>query len=515
MKIWVLLSIIIFGLCILFAPRLPFTDYPDWIYQGNILHGIISSDPLFIGAFRIVSPFVPNSVVTIVIGLLSFIITPDMAGRILVFVSALIMYLGLKGIYGNKNQLISEALAIIFTPAVFLFMGFISFYLGLGLFLVLVSWLRPSTKHLVTILKYSFSLILLYYIHFMVFFLACFWFLMKSLFFKDENTPGLKDLLPGYSATGLLTFLYLISISSAPSGDTILSYHPLSKIISFFTSLSIFYEFNDSSNFPALLVIIALNLIWVISFLYLLLYSAKGRISEIARNSKFVFGAVCFLLGLAMPLLVNGFGYNSEMRFYWIGVMFTTGAIFADPIKMPGKVKNLLVLVAILTITAKSAQIVFKGIDDSKFEAEISAIIPINESFQPVMISYEFPEYYPYRPGIQKRIATLCQHISDINRVPIYVYLNRHEIYRDIFMTGMIRSRYAPCDVRAFIEDTNASWGDECSKLLFICSSGFTEPFIKILAERFNIIKESPKFILASPKMTQQTKTKAAEGMVR
>jgi hypothetical protein len=514
MRKLIIISLFIFGLCIFIAPRLPFMDYPDWIYQGNIFHGFLSSDPLFISQFMIVSPFVPNSLVTVLIGVLAFVVSPDLAGRILVFISALIMFLGLKELYGNKNNLLAESLALIFMPAVFLFMGLISFYLGLGLFLMFVTQLKPSRKRGITFLKYTISLLILYYIHFLPFFLFSLWLLMKSLFFRDENTPHFIELIPGFLLTSVLTLLYIHSASSSPSGSTILTFNVLGKVAGFFNSLSIFYEFNDLSSLPVLTVIIALNLIWMISFILLIACWIRGRLRKVTKSPKFVFGAVCLIIGTAMPLLINGFGYNSELRFYWIGLMFIAGATLGASNIKSNKAAYLIAFLALFTISWRSIILVTKGIEGRKFEATVSSIMPYNESFQLVMVPYSLPEYYPFRPGIQRKMAALCQHVSEINRMPLYLYLDRHEVYRGIFKTGIIRSKYPPCDIKALLDGSSSYAGDDCSKFLFICPRGFTEPFRAILAKRFSIINEGPNFILASPISAQPAVDESSTGNV-
>ncbi len=122
----------------------PLSDFPDWIYQGYVFSGFIRARPL--AGFAVRSCPVPDTTLTVILGVLDLVFAPEAAGKI-VLCLALILFAG-GSIYLFKRAGISEHSPVMYAPLVLMtgalfFGGQIAFLLGLGIFFVFSGYLIP------------------------------------------------------------------------------------------------------------------------------------------------------------------------------------------------------------------------------------------------------------------------------------------------------------------------------------------------------------------------------------
>jgi hypothetical protein len=122
----------------------PLSDFPDWIYQGYVFSGFIRARPL--PGFAVRSYPVPDTTLTVILGVLDLVFAPEAAGKI-VLCLALILFAG-GSIYLFKCAGISERSPIMYAPLVLMtgtwfFGGQIAFLLGLAIFFVFSGYLIP------------------------------------------------------------------------------------------------------------------------------------------------------------------------------------------------------------------------------------------------------------------------------------------------------------------------------------------------------------------------------------
>ena len=117
------LSAIIFLLSIFLAPRVPFQDYADWIYQANVYKGLLVSDPVMTNNFSLNPHVVPNSAATVIMGLLNFVMSADYAGKTFVIITFILLVFGLKSLFvkGCRSDILAISLALIFAASIFFF----------------------------------------------------------------------------------------------------------------------------------------------------------------------------------------------------------------------------------------------------------------------------------------------------------------------------------------------------------------------------------------------------------
>lgn len=120
----------------------PFVDYPDWVYQGSLFHGVLSGHPPAGYALKLYP--VPNSVTTVGIGLLGTLLPWAWAGKVWIC-----LYLALasfstwalaSSLKLREWRLISTLPAIVFLNLDFWY-GHISFEIGMCLVMLLLSML--------------------------------------------------------------------------------------------------------------------------------------------------------------------------------------------------------------------------------------------------------------------------------------------------------------------------------------------------------------------------------------
>ena len=147
---WMYFAAVMLGyaLIVLLARTPPaFVDYPDWVYQGALFHGVLTGHP--VAGYALKHYPVPNATTTVGIGLLNLVLRWDWAGKIWVCV-----YLGLA-LFASwtlaKALRVSDwRLAVSLPALVFLNLNFwygeISFEMGLCLVMILWSMLIRRTS---------------------------------------------------------------------------------------------------------------------------------------------------------------------------------------------------------------------------------------------------------------------------------------------------------------------------------------------------------------------------------
>lgn len=152
-------ALIIFGSA--YPPA--FVDYPDWAYQGALFHKYLSHHA--VSGYRLKHYPVPNSLTTVGIGLLNYVVDWNLAAKIWIcvyFLSALFAtYVFLSAIKENSAWSLFVVPGAVFLNLNFWF-GHISFELGMCFFLILTSILL---KQMQSRWIHAFLLSLLYFTH--------------------------------------------------------------------------------------------------------------------------------------------------------------------------------------------------------------------------------------------------------------------------------------------------------------------------------------------------------------
>ena len=499
MRKLIYLSALIFLLSILIAPRIPFQDYPDWIYQAKVFKEILTSSPQYISEFSIRPPVVPNSAVTVIMGYMNFIFSPDIAGRIIVVIDFLLIFFVLRKIFkiGEVSVSIAESLSLLFTLSVYFFYGFLSFNLGLGLFLLVALYPLASANRKIGILIYALIFLGLYYIHFIILFVTVSTLLAFRLILKKHKYPNIKYTLLSLLPVIVLYTFYLLGPSRDLASQTIWKYNIAGKIIAYINSVSIIYRFNDFSSNSEVLFFAGLNIILLVGLISFLYAQAKGKFREVLVHEYSIIGYAFWVGALLTPFQIAGFGYKGD-RFFWIGFIFIILATLAlsRPYSI-SKTRMAVIIVSIITVV-RSLTLLIQGYDDYGVESRLRTAIPRDTLFSSYMVKYDYPEYFPDRGWFRKIMDKSFPSVVTAHRIPIYLFMERDQIFKGIFKTGIIKVSSADCDPMKVLRGGNIQNSPECQNLLFMSPGGIGENLISETKLRFRNVVLDKEFLYAS-----------------
>ncbi len=137
MKLSIHLIPIIALLCFVFLlPYLPIQDYPNWLHQGQLLYDQIF-DPSNVNHYYSLHPyFPPNAVSTILIAFFRVIVPIEIAGKLFVLATMLLLYFSIFRFlmrFSTLSKIFSAVCSFYLVFNGFLFMGALNFLCGLSL----------------------------------------------------------------------------------------------------------------------------------------------------------------------------------------------------------------------------------------------------------------------------------------------------------------------------------------------------------------------------------------------
>ncbi len=495
------LSVIAFVLCMFIAPRLPFQDYADWIYQAKVFRELLQSNAEFTENFTIRAPVIPNSALTIIMGLMNFLVSPDLAGRIFSAVTFLLLFIGFKRVFGDSqvNRTLAGAFAAFFTPSIFFFYGYLSFNFGLALYLIFAAEPLSIKRSWVNTLIYSILFLLLYYIHFIVLVAAVITVLSMRVFYGSKKYLDMGSVAVALLPVTILFIIYLAKYSGELGSQTIWLYDVFGKLGAYYISLAVLYRFNDFASNTMMVIIVAINLLVMTALFLFIHFQLKGNYRESLKNAKMVIGIGFLLLALVMPYKIMGFGFKGD-RPFWLGVIFICAAALTIGKKPSERLIKSITLTSLILLLARGAAMVIQGIDDKRFEDRIEHTIPADTRFSYLMTKFDYPEYYSESVGIRKPLLRICPNINTYHRVPLFIYADRNEVCRAIFRTGVLKFPELECDFRLIIRGIQKPKSEECRKLLFVSPGSFSDGLFNDLKDRFDIRGSGRGFIYATYK---------------
>lgn len=186
------LVMLAYGVVIFGAQQPPPTvDYPDWVYQGVLFHGVLTGHP--VAGYALKRYPVPNSLTTVALGLLDCILPWAWAAKMWIgmyLALALTASWNLARVSGATDWQMIVALPTVAFLNLDFWWGHISFEIGLCLLLVLVTLLlREATSAAVGLL-----LLLLFFTHMEA--CACGMLLLGMWTWRDRRWKRLGAVVP-------------------------------------------------------------------------------------------------------------------------------------------------------------------------------------------------------------------------------------------------------------------------------------------------------------------------------
>lgn len=190
----------------------PMTDWPDWIYQGALFASLLKGTLL--EAYRIVTYPVPYSATTAIIGFLSLIFQPEIAGKIYLTLYVFTFVLGLFYFFNSipsKLNNILLYLAVIFIGNSIFFFGGMSYAIGQGLLFFCIGYvLRTFLNNRSWNPYFIFgSSVFLFFVHGFIY-LSWLLFIFGLMLFLRHNRLALKNIIVGLLPSIILAGLYFL-----------------------------------------------------------------------------------------------------------------------------------------------------------------------------------------------------------------------------------------------------------------------------------------------------------------
>ena len=416
---------------------LPMQDYPDWLMQGAIFSDLLKGGHRF-GQYGLVHAIVPNSISTLVIGLFSTILNPELSGKI--FLSLYVVFFVFGGIYFlrsfGQGRTWQEYVLFIFVFNYSFFMGNINFIFGIAILLIASGFLarkqRNFSKRDMIFLAVLF--IVLYISHFIVFAMFCLF--CAAIFIYSNNKKKLflylfLAILPSLFA--LMSYLFLLRNIVHSNfywfGESMGSLVKLktASLVSYFTFLPNIYPFWDSW--------IIYRLVVVIVFFALLgstIIRDVYRYKNMELNVRPVFWAACFfaIFSLILPWqLFNNAIYNPGERFIIPAVIFFIVA--AGPVVISKKWLVIIGMMSLLIIVSQGIVMAMVNVQMKDVYAELESV-----KDRPLQLdehTFGCKNYFGReRSGIPLPTADAGL------RLPYYVDIKKGLSPRDIFWSGFI-----------------------------------------------------------------------------
>lgn len=190
--------------CLLVLQRFPMLhDYPEWMYQGWIIHRLLEGHAAVTAAYEMVTYPVPNSLSQVFVGLLLTIVNPVTASKIwlgIYLVGAVVMCCHLWLRYQDSSQVLLLISVVILGPG--FWNGYINFQYAVMLFGVYLLINSTYQQHFLIRLLWS---LLIFFAHATVFGIFIIYCLATT--WLDREKPVMQRIIRG---TALLPSLILL-----------------------------------------------------------------------------------------------------------------------------------------------------------------------------------------------------------------------------------------------------------------------------------------------------------------
>jgi hypothetical protein len=409
------------------------------------------------------------------------------------------LFLALRKLFssGNTPSILADSFALFFMPSIFLFIGLISYNFGLAIFLLAPLNGNASSRPWRSVLKYALLFLALYYIHFIIMLCGIGVLIISMLHRRFEKRITFGQLLLALVPVIIIFIIYYFGRSAELHESTVWGYGVGDKVKQFAKAVATFYYYNYSPSTIKAILIFTINSGILIGLISIFAYLVKNKIRELLGH-KYTHLGIIFILGaIATPYYIGGFGYSGD-RFFWIGAVFVVAGILATTDRITKRLITIITMLSLIVIMAKGIMIFKQGMEDKRFESELSTSIPIEMHFMPMMLTFYYPQYISPVTPLQKILTRICPVINTFNRVPFYLFADRNQVYKGIFKTGILRSDPFDCDVISLVEGKTSDCGFDCRNLLLISTNGFASDLKLKLGVKYNIVKEGQDFILAT-----------------
>lgn len=460
---WSWVDIIFYALCagivlvFIWAHRfLPLQDYPDWLYHGFAFSQVLKGQPLEF--YQLLTYPVPNSVSTIVLGILNLVLPIEAAGKI--FLSAYVALFSIGSLYLINSLEPDKPSPLSYIPFVFLlsfpfFHGQINYLFALGILFFAIGYLirrrnNPQKIKLWAIAAFS---IVLFFCH-ATSFAAFVIFTVVFSAFKDKKSwrkytaaiaPSLI-LLTIYSINQIgsgFKFVYSFDSLFGSAPATFFLVRPF-WFLCYFSPLPTFYPYALAMNTLFLSAVSIINYVVAMLFSFVCLYwVVKFLKSRLLYKPLWltVWFFIIIILISPVSFSVNAF---PAQRFLYPAFWLLLASLAPLFNQTQQRAKCQLIKVAVITMVAIQALYLYAYTSTISNEmnktytqlknyglgSDFSLLLESHYRYADTEHGYKSKRYSRY----------LWQDHCPLNRLPFYISIE-DKTYADIFFQGIFHDK--------------------------------------------------------------------------
>jgi hypothetical protein len=420
---------------------LPISDYPDWVFEGNIIARIIQHLPAPL--YSIKHYPVPYSVVPGLLGLLDLFLAPEVSGKIVL--SLTIVLFAVSSLYLIASQGRDETRPAIYVPLLFLFNSFffwgeLSYLAGL---IVVFFYTGYLLRHLGESSRISYYAICIYitlafFCHFIDFTIACL--LTTLLFAFCPKTLSFKRIALAMAPSLILSCWYAaerirVEHRTGPIWQPWTIHTMIGRLLGAFSPFPEFLPWLGIAV-KGMGIAAVVDLLTCLAMLLLVFVTAAVWIRRRVNTPLFACSIACFAAFLATGYSFEGMISPGERFLYpsvWLALCWWM-AFRPEPRFVAGFMKGVLILAIV-------AQTLFLDIYIGMTSTRLANL---DTAFRSAKSHSEFCSIYkkyvseswekPNRVGLDR----LLTNHSSVPRLPYYDYIESGEA-APIFQVGILR----------------------------------------------------------------------------
>lgn len=413
-----LASILVLVTAIWWNHFLPLQDYPEWLFQSSLIKTAIGNSQQTIATYEIRwFPLPPNSLVSIVLAVLQFFVSVNVAGKLLLTVYVLLFIFGWLYFFSRRHgHHPLRWLGIVFVFNYFFFMGYVSYILGLSILFYAMGWFNHVEQFswwiVLGVIMFSLLLYTAHGIPCFIFYLV----IAGRLILRNNRFHTLgQNLAIGFALLPSIVLLAIyIAYNNTPT-QWVLYPSPILQLTNWVYAISFF---NRLIPFEQTLPISLLNIL-ITAFLAGVAYSFRKRLFH--STALRMYGP----LALAMLFCIIANPVTRIGELFGIGQRFVLPAIFFffasfSVVNADRKIENAIVILGLIMSVLYFAQMLQF---DKDAESVYEAIKPSYEKARtPLVIARgyveEFDKRMPQRFSAGIRTMIHFRRVLDIESVP-------------------------------------------------------------------------------------------------
>ncbi|MCB9476002.1 MAG: hypothetical protein H6685_03965 [Deltaproteobacteria bacterium] len=434
--VWVLVAAL---LPFAFMAYPPLQDLPDWSYQARIVNEVLAGNPAFTADYALVPAPVPNSAIILTLALLTRVLGPIVAAKLLAVGSAIFFAFAYVLFVRRRTGTVApraELIGAYFAVGHFFWMGYLNFQIGVAAALLVLALLPEDDKEFgaANVAFLAVGLVVVYLCHFLAYSALAICLLGREAHRSRFDWRGYVPLALA-SVPSVALGLWYAAVGAGRFGIWYEYQHILNWIwykAGPFTPVGGFYPVSPHA---AQWTVAAMNAVAVaglgVLFVSLIINAAKNRRSP-------------WTLGVAVLLLVGFIGptrffevIRPSERWLYFGVLVLLGTSASPWLRRP--ISGWLSAAAVVAAMVTSLLAFHASGEIDAYVRDVERVAPPGEA---IMILTDRHQGFRPTRALDERLRDPYSYpnwVDPLKFAPYWVYEKRGGLSPTIFPTGVVR----------------------------------------------------------------------------